>query len=69
MAKPGPKMKVQDDELVKAIKATNGPYATPVEVAERVGLSPEHTRKRLRRLEDSVLSSKDSGGVVGYWVR
>jgi len=69
MAKPGPKMKVQDDELIEAIKSVSGPFATPVEVADRVGLSPEHTRKRLSRLEGEVLSSKDSGGVVGYWVR
>jgi len=69
MPRPGPKMKATDDELVAAIKDIRGPYATAVEVAEIVDLTPEHTRKRLKRLEGGPLASKESGKVRGYWVR
>lgn len=69
MAKPGPKMKVTDDDLVEAIKTIDGPYAVPVEVAEVVDLTPEHTRERLKRLEGRVLNTKQTGHMRGYWLR
>lgn len=69
MARPGPKMQATDDELVAAIKTISGPYATAVEVADIVDLTPEHTRKRLKRLEGDVLKSKQTGNTRGYWLR
>jgi len=69
MATPGPKMQVTDDELVAAVKQVEGPFASAVEVAEIVGLTPEHTRERLKRLDGDVLNSKQSGHLRGYWVR
>ena len=69
MSRPGPKLKVRDDELVEAVKETEGPFATAVEVSELVGLSPERVRERLKHLRDEqVLDSKRAGHVVTYWV-
>lgn len=68
MGRPGPKLTVQDDQLIVTIKRINGPFATAVEVADEVDLTPEHVRKRLRDLEErGVLESKRAGQAVGYW--
>lgn len=68
MGRRGPALKVEDDELVTAISSVNGPFATAVEVAEEVGLSPERVRERLKELEDrGVLESKRAGSAKAYW--
>lgn len=69
MPRPGPAKQVTDDELVEAIKTINDRFATPVEIADLVGLSPEHCRKRLKKLrEDGVLDSKAAGNATAYWI-
>lgn len=68
MARPGPKVHVTDDELLLAVAQVPGPFATAVEVAELVDLSPEQCRKRMKRLaEEGLLNSKKAGSAIAYW--
>jgi predicted ArsR family transcriptional regulator len=69
MPRAGRKRTVTDDELIEAVKAINGPFATGAEVAEAVGLSAVQARERLGGLyDDGVLDRKQAGSAVGYWV-
>lgn len=70
MSTRGPKPKVSDAELCKAIKERNIPFATAGDIADVVDLSRFQTSKRLDKLAESGQINR---GVVGervkiYWL-
>jgi len=69
MATRGPAPRVSDKELVNAVAGFDKPYATAKMVAERVGLSSQRTRERLRRLvgEGEIESGQVGDRYTVYW--
>lgn len=69
MSKPGPDKTVSDAEIIEIIQSTREPFSTASEIASAVGLTPEQTNVRLKKLEkQNLVESKQVGQGKGWWV-
>lgn len=67
---PGPDPEVPDEELIRAIRETPYPAVSTTDVAERVNLSREQVRKRLKRLADEgrIGRRKIGASAAIHWI-
>jgi predicted transcriptional regulator len=70
MSSPGPERKVSDKQIIEAIKSVDAPFASTVDVANRVGLGRQGALDRLHPLRSQgVIKGKKAGNGWGWWVR
>ncbi|WP_227015821.1 winged helix-turn-helix transcriptional regulator [Haloarcula sp. JP-L23] len=65
--RPGPNPSVDDETLIRTILEAYPPALGTSDVAEKVGLSSEATRRHLGRLEEEGYLSTDMLGSVRVW--
>ena len=65
--RPGPNPSVSDKSLIRAILEAYPPALGTSDVAKKVDLSSEATRRHLNRLEEDGYLSTDMLGSVRIW--
>ena len=67
--RPGPSPSVSDEALLRAVLEAYPPALGTPDVAEKIDLSGEATRRHLSRLEeDGYLNTDKLGSVRVWWV-
>jgi len=65
--RPGPNPSVSDEALIRAVLEAYPPALGTSDVADKVELSSEATRRHLNRLEEEGYLSTDKLGPVRVW--
>mgnify|MGYP003851772347 FL=1 len=65
--RPGPNPSVSDEALIRAVLEAYPPALGTSNVADKVELSSEATRRHLKRLEEEGYLSTDKLGSVRVW--
>lgn len=65
--RPGPNPSVSDETLIRAVLEAYPPALGTADIANKIGLSSEATRRHLKRLEESGYLSTDKLGSVRVW--
>ena len=65
--RPGPSPSVSDEALIRAVLEAYPPALGTPDIAEKVDLSGEATRRHLSRLEENGYLETDKLGSVRVW--